>query len=159
MYVGMGHTVSGLLTGVLSRADVALWVITMFGLLIFMGVVLPSVWSAKPARRRAAREVLRQGSSFSKGLVPMREQLKGERRTHCADSPCCLAGGYGSLGETEHVGAFRVLGATSAFVGRQGAIRINLSLEALQELLARWPGAGAPVDRCGSTRSPPLSAG
>ena len=64
MYVGMGHTVSGLLTGVLSRADVALWVITMFGLLIFMGVVLPSVWSAKPARRRAAREVLRQILDF-----------------------------------------------------------------------------------------------
>src|SRR5713101_3103824 len=58
-----------------------------------------------------------------------------------------LAGGYGSLGETEHVSAFRVVGAASAFVGRQRAIRVNLALEALQELLARWPGAGTPVGR------------
>lgn len=29
-------------------------------LLIYSGVVLPAVWSAKPARRRAAADVLRQ---------------------------------------------------------------------------------------------------
>jgi len=29
-------------------------------LLIYIGVVLPAVWSAKPARRRAANAVLRQ---------------------------------------------------------------------------------------------------
>jgi len=39
-----------------------------------------------------------------------------------------------------------MLGAAPAFVGRQRAIRINLSLETLQELLARWAGPGAPID-------------
>jgi len=60
--------------------------------------------------------------------------------------PARLAGSCGSLRQTEHVGAFRMLGAAPAFVGRQRAIRINLSLETLQELLARWAGPGAPID-------------
>jgi hypothetical protein len=49
------------------------------------------------------------------------------------------------LGEAEHVGVLGVLGAASALVGRQCAIRINLSLESLQELLSGWPGACASV--------------
>ena len=40
-----------------------------------------------------------------------------------------------------------MLGTASAFIGRQRAIGINLSLEALQELLAGWPGAGAAIER------------
>jgi hypothetical protein len=39
-----------------------------------------------------------------------------------------------------------VLGATSAFVGRKCAIRINLSLESLQELLAGRTGTSASVE-------------
>jgi hypothetical protein len=58
-----------------------------------------------------------------------------------------LPGDGGFLGEAEHVSAFRMLSSALAFVGRQGAIRINLSLEALQELLACWTSSGASVDR------------
>lgn len=32
----------------------------VLALLVYAGVVLPAVWSAKPARRKAAAEVLRQ---------------------------------------------------------------------------------------------------
>jgi hypothetical protein len=32
----------------------------MFVLLLYVGIALPAVWSAKPARRKAAAEVLRQ---------------------------------------------------------------------------------------------------
>lgn len=34
--------------------------ITMLGLLICIGIALPAVWSAKPARRKAAAAVLHQ---------------------------------------------------------------------------------------------------
>lgn len=34
--------------------------IGVLGLLVYAGVALPAVWSAKPARRKAAAEVLRQ---------------------------------------------------------------------------------------------------
>ena len=34
--------------------------IGVLALLIYAGVALPAVWSAKPARRKAAAEVLRQ---------------------------------------------------------------------------------------------------
>jgi hypothetical protein len=32
----------------------------MLALLVYVGIALPAVWSAKPARRKAAGEVLRQ---------------------------------------------------------------------------------------------------
>jgi hypothetical protein len=57
-----------------------------------------------------------------------------------------LAGGYGSLGEAEHMRTQGVFGAAVALVGREFAIGVNLFLESLQEGLARWPGAGAAVD-------------
>ncbi len=38
-----------------------------------------------------------------------------------------------------------MLGATAALIGRQLAVGVNLLLEALEELLARWPGTGAAV--------------
>jgi hypothetical protein len=40
-----------------------------------------------------------------------------------------LAGCYGSLGETEHVRAQSMLSTALAFVWRQFAIGVNLSLE------------------------------
>jgi hypothetical protein len=40
-----------------------------------------------------------------------------------------------------------MLGAASALVGREFAVGVGLSLEALEELLARWAGGGASVFR------------
>jgi hypothetical protein len=57
-----------------------------------------------------------------------------------------VAGGYGPLGEAEHVGAQGVCGAAAAFVGREFVIGVNLFLEPLQEGLASRAGAGATVD-------------
>ena len=57
----------------------------------------------------------------------------------------CLAGSYGSLGEAEHVGAFRVFGAAVALVGRECAVGVNLSFEPAQKRLAGWAGARAAV--------------
>jgi hypothetical protein len=34
--------------------------LAILALLIYVGIALPAVWSAKPARRKAAAEVLRQ---------------------------------------------------------------------------------------------------
>lgn len=34
--------------------------LSVFALLVYVGVVLPAVWSAKPARRKAAAAVLHQ---------------------------------------------------------------------------------------------------
>jgi hypothetical protein len=56
-----------------------------------------------------------------------------------------LAGGYGSQGEAEHVGALSMIGAAVAFVGRQGAIRIYFSLEASEEGLAGGASTGTAV--------------
>jgi hypothetical protein len=56
-----------------------------------------------------------------------------------------LAGGYGALGEAEHVGALGVLGAAAAFVRRELAVRVDLALEPLEELLAGCAGAGRSV--------------
>jgi hypothetical protein len=58
-----------------------------------------------------------------------------------------LASGYSLLGKAEHVGTLGVLGSLPTLVGRQDAVRINLTLESLQELLTRWAGPGAAVDR------------
>ncbi len=57
-------------------------------------------------------------------------------RLPCAD---------GWFGEAEHVGAFGVLGAAAALVGRELAVGVDFSLEALEELLACWAGAGAAI--------------
>jgi hypothetical protein len=54
---------------------------------------------------------------------------------------------YSALGETEHVGALGVVGAAAVFVGWKLAFGVDLALEALEELLARRVGAGAPVFR------------
>ena len=55
-----GQLASSALIGPLDRADFLLYTVTVMMALIFVGVVLPAVWSAKPARRRAAQAVLRQ---------------------------------------------------------------------------------------------------
>ena len=56
-----------------------------------------------------------------------------------------FAGGYGSLGQAEHVGTFRVFGAAVTFVGREGAVGVDLAFEALEKLLTGGAGAGASV--------------
>jgi hypothetical protein len=38
-----------------------------------------------------------------------------------------------------------VFGAEAALVGRELAVGVDFALEALEELLARWAGAGASV--------------
>jgi hypothetical protein len=53
----------------------------------------------------------------------------------------CLANRNRPLGKAEHVGA---LGA-AAFVGREFAVRVDLSLEPLEELFASGAGAGGSV--------------
>ena len=68
----------------------------------------------------------------------------------CKDSSAGLAGGYGSLGETEPVRAEGVLGAAVGLVGREFAVGVNLCLESLQEGLAG--GCGRCGQRCGSMR-------
>ena len=50
-----------------------------------------------------------------------------------------------SLGEAEHVGALGVFGAAAAFAGRELAVGVDLALEPLEELLARWTGTGGSV--------------
>lgn len=65
MYLDTGHPAYG--TGLLGRADVALYMALTLALLIFVGVVLPAVWSAKPARRSAATAVLQQILDFLRG--------------------------------------------------------------------------------------------
>jgi hypothetical protein len=57
----------------------------------------------------------------------------------------CPAGGYGPLGELEHVGAFGVLGAFVALLGWQGAIWVYLRFESLEERFSGWAGARASV--------------
>jgi len=83
-----------------------------------------------------------------------------------------LASGYRSLGEAEYVGPLGVLGAASALVERELAVRVNLSLEAAKECFSRWTGASAsvvgavprdlgcypPVDVLGHEASRPLGA-
>lgn len=56
------------------------------------------------------------------------------------------SGGYGLLGEAEHVGAEDMLSAAVALVRRELAIWVDLCLEPLQEGLTGWPGAGAAVN-------------
>jgi hypothetical protein len=63
-------------------------------------------------------------------------ELRSATRFACAD---------GSLREAEHVGALGVLGAAAALVGRELAVRVDLALEPLEELLAGWAGAGSAV--------------
>lgn len=60
----------------------------------------------------------------------------------CSRPVNSFAGGYGSLGEAEHVGS---LGADAGPVGRELAVGADLALEALEELLARRAGAGPAV--------------
>jgi hypothetical protein len=56
-----------------------------------------------------------------------------------------LTGGYGPLGEAEHVGTLRMFGATVAFVERELAVGVNLPLESLEKFLTRGPGSGASI--------------
>ena len=51
----------------------------------------------------------------------------------------------GPLREAEHVGALGVFGAAAALVGREFAVGVDLTLEALEELLAGGTGAGSSV--------------
>jgi hypothetical protein len=56
-----------------------------------------------------------------------------------------LSSRYRPLGELEHVGTFRVLSTTVALVGREFAVGVDLSLEALEECFTCWTSAGASV--------------
>jgi hypothetical protein len=51
-------------------------VVGMF-LLIFLGVAMPAVWSAKPARRHDASRVLQQILDFFRGPHSQRDDLDG----------------------------------------------------------------------------------
>jgi hypothetical protein len=53
-------TIGGtLLVAAIRNPEVVFTVAAVF-LLLYVGVILPAVWSAQPARRRAAREVLQR---------------------------------------------------------------------------------------------------
>jgi hypothetical protein len=56
-----------------------------------------------------------------------------------------LAGGYGLLGELEHVGALGVVSTATAFVGWELVVGVDLALEALEEGFAGRAGACAAV--------------
>lgn len=56
------------------------------------------------------------------------------------------------FGEAEHVGALGVLGTAAASVGRELAVWADLSLEALEGLLAGGTGAG--VEQIADSRTP-----
>ena len=117
-------------------------------------------WGADLCGSRPACRVVYQASETTRGgeslatdsrfpAGPRSEEAAANSRTQVVSVASALrfTCRYGSLGKMKHVGALRVVGTTAAFIGRQRAIRINLSLEALQELLARWPSAGAAIDR------------
>ena len=41
-----------------AEAEIAVYIMTTLAVVVVVGVVLPAVWSEKPARRNAARTVL-----------------------------------------------------------------------------------------------------
>jgi hypothetical protein len=49
-----------------------------------------------------------------------------------------FAGGYGTLGEAEQVGAFGVLGTEAALVGREFAAGVDAAFIPVGARVARW---------------------
>ena len=65
-----GNFTSLILTAAVLHAEMALCLLGVAFLLIFLGVVLPAVWSTNPARRRAAATVLTKILNAPRGRSP-----------------------------------------------------------------------------------------